>query len=149
MRPFTLLKLRTMVDGADRLVPGLLEQNGADRRFYKFHDDPRVTRAGRWLRQWSLDELPQLWNVVRGDMSLVGPRPGLASEVEAYESWQLARLAVRPGLTGPWQINGRSELSFDNCVRLDLAYIEDWSLRADLVILAKTIPAVLGRRGSC
>jgi lipopolysaccharide/colanic/teichoic acid biosynthesis glycosyltransferase len=148
MRPFTMLKLRTMVDGADRLVAGLLEESGADQRFYKFHDDPRITGIGRWLRRWSLDELPQLWNVLRGEMSLVGPRPGLASEVEAYESWQLARLAVRPGLTGAWQVSGRSELSFDDCVRLDLGYIEDCSLRGDLIILAKTIPAVLGRRGS-
>ncbi|HEY3952568.1 MAG TPA: sugar transferase [Streptosporangiaceae bacterium] len=148
MRPFTMLKLRTMVDGADRLVAGLLEESGADQRFYKFHDDPRVTGVGRWLRRWSLDELPQLWNVLRGEMSLVGPRPGLASEVEAYESWQLARLAVRPGLTGAWQVSGRSELSFDDCVRLDLGYIEDWSVRGDLIILAKTIPAVLGRKGS-
>jgi lipopolysaccharide/colanic/teichoic acid biosynthesis glycosyltransferase len=148
MRPFTMLKFRTMVDGADRLVAGLLADSGADRRFYKFDDDPRITGTGRWLRRWSLDELPQLWNVVRGDMSLVGPRPALASEVEAYESWQLARLAVRPGLTGAWQVSGRSELSFDDCVRLDLAYIEGWSPRADLIILVKTIPAVLRRRGS-
>jgi lipopolysaccharide/colanic/teichoic acid biosynthesis glycosyltransferase len=148
MRPFTMLKLRTMVDGADRLVAGLLDKTGADQRFYKFQDDPRITGAGRWLRRWSLDELPQLWNVLRGDMSLVGPRPGLASEVEAYESWQLARLAVRPGLTGAWQVSGRSEVGFDDCVRMDLAYIENWSLRGDLVILAKTIPAVLRRRGA-
>jgi lipopolysaccharide/colanic/teichoic acid biosynthesis glycosyltransferase len=148
MRPFTMFKLRTMVDGADRLVGGLLEESGADQRFYKFQDDPRVTGVGRWLRRWSLDELPQLWNVVRGDMSLAGPRPGLPSEVEAYENWQLARLAVRPGLTGAWQVSGRCELGFDDCVQLDLAYIEDWSLRTDLIILAKTVPAVLGRRGS-
>ena len=148
MRPFTMLKLRTMVDGADRLVAGLLDETGADQRFYKFQDDPRITRTGRWLRRWSLDELPQLWNVVRGDMSLVGPRPGLASEVESYESWQLARLAVRPGLTGAWQVSGRSEVGFDDCVRMDLAYIENWSLRGDLIILAKTIPAVLRQRGA-
>ena len=148
MRPFTMLKLRTMIDGADRLVAGLLDKTGADQRLYKFQDDPRITRAGRRLRRWSLDELPQLWNVVRGDMSLVGPRPGLASEVEAYESWQLARLAVRPGLTGAWQVSGRSEVGFDDCVRMDLAYIENWSLRGDLIILAKTIPAVLRRRGA-
>jgi lipopolysaccharide/colanic/teichoic acid biosynthesis glycosyltransferase len=147
-RPFTMLKLRTMVDGADRLVAGLLDETGADQRFYKFRGDPRITRAGRWLRRWSLDELPQLWNVVRGDMSLVGPRPGLASEVEVYESWQLARLAVRPGLTGTWQVSGRSEVGFDDCVRMDLAYIENWSVRGDLIILAKTIPAVLRRRGA-
>jgi len=148
MRPFTMLKLRTMVDGADRLVAGLLDKTGADQRLYKFQDDPRITRVGRWLRRWSLDELPQLWNVLRGDMSLVGPRPGLASEIEAYESWQLARLAVRPGLSGAWQVSGRSEVGFDDCVRMDLAYIENWSLRGDLIILAKTIPAVLRRRGA-
>jgi lipopolysaccharide/colanic/teichoic acid biosynthesis glycosyltransferase len=148
MRPFTMLKLRTMVDGADRLVAGLLDKTSVDQRFYKFQDDPRITRVGWWLRRWSLDELPQLWNVVRGDMSLVGPRPGLASEVQAYESWQLARLAVRPGLTGAWQVSGRSEVGFDDCVRMDLAYIENWSLRGDLIILAKTIPAVLRRRGA-
>jgi lipopolysaccharide/colanic/teichoic acid biosynthesis glycosyltransferase len=148
LRPFTMFKLRTMIDGADRLVVALLEESGADKRFYKFHDDPRITRIGRWLRRWSLDELPQFWNVLRGDMSLVGPRPGLASEIESYESWQIARLAVRPGLTGAWQVSGRSELSFDDCVRLDLAYIEEWSLFGDLIILAKTIPSVLGRRGS-
>ena len=147
-RPFTMLKLRTMADGADRLVAGLLDKTGADHRFYKFQDDSRITGVSRWLRRWSLDELPQLWNVVRGDMSLVGPRPGLASEVEAYESWQLARLAVRPGLTGAWQVSGRSEVGFDDCVRMDLAYIENWSLRGDLIILAKTIPAVLRRRGA-
>jgi lipopolysaccharide/colanic/teichoic acid biosynthesis glycosyltransferase len=148
VRPFTMLKLRTMVDGADRLVAGLLDKTGADQRLYKFQDDPRITRVGRWLRRWSLDELPQLWNVLRGDMSLVGPRPGLASEVEAYESWQLARLAVRPGLSGAWQVSGRSEVGFDDCVRMDLDYIENWSLRGDLIILAKTIPAVLRRRGA-
>ena len=148
MRPFTMLKLRTMVDGADRLVAGLLDKSGADQRLYKFQNDPRVTAVGRWLRRWSLDELPQLWNVVRGDMSLVGPRPALASEVDAYDSSQLARLAVRPGLTGAWQVSGRSEVGFDDCVRMDLAYIENWSVRGDLIILAKTIPAVLRRRGA-
>jgi lipopolysaccharide/colanic/teichoic acid biosynthesis glycosyltransferase len=147
-RPFTMLKLRTMFDGADRQVGALLNQDGVDERLYKIRDDPRITPVGRWLRRWSLDELPQLWNVMRGDMSLVGPRPGLACEVEAYEGWQLARLAVRPGLTGAWQISGRSELSFDDCVRLDLAYIEHWSLRGDLVILALTIPALLSGRGA-
>jgi lipopolysaccharide/colanic/teichoic acid biosynthesis glycosyltransferase len=147
-RPFIMLKLRTMSDGADRLVGELLAESGADERLYKFHDDPRVTPVGRWLRRWSLDELPQLWNVLRGDMSLVGPRPGLASEVEAYESWHLARLAVRPGLSGAWQVSGRCELSFDDCVRLDLAYIENWSLRRDLIILAMTIPALVRGRGA-
>jgi lipopolysaccharide/colanic/teichoic acid biosynthesis glycosyltransferase len=147
-QPFTMLKLRTMSAGADRLVAELLDQGGADERLYKFRDDPRITPVGRWLRRWSLDELPQLWNVVRGDMSLVGPRPGLASEVEAYESWHLARLVVRPGLTGAWQVSGRSELSFDDCVRLDLGYIEHWSLRRDLIILAMTIPALIRGKGA-
>jgi lipopolysaccharide/colanic/teichoic acid biosynthesis glycosyltransferase len=149
MRPFTILKLRTMVDGADRMVTDLLREKGADERFYKFPEDPRVTAVGGWLRRWSLDELPQLWNVVRGQMSLVGPRPPLASEVRLYEPWQFRRLAVRPGITGAWQVSGRSELSFDTCVCLDIAYIESWSLPRDLSILVLTIPALLRRRGAC
>ena len=147
-RPFTMLKLRTMVDGADRMVAELLRRDGTDERFYKFQDDPRVTRVGAFLRRWSLDELPQLWNVLRGEMSLVGPRPALASEVAAYAPWHLRRLDVRPGMTGAWQVGGRSELSFDDCVRLDLAYIDGWWLGKDLEILLRTAPAVLRRRGA-
>jgi len=147
-RPFTMLKLRTMVDGADRMVAELLRRGGTDERFYKFQDDPRVTRVGAFLRRWSLDELPQLWNVLRGEMSLVGPRPALASEVGAYAPWHLRRLDVRPGMTGAWQVSGRSELSFDDCVRLDLAYIDGWWLGQDIKILLRTAPAVLRRWGA-
>jgi lipopolysaccharide/colanic/teichoic acid biosynthesis glycosyltransferase len=105
-------------------------------------NDPRMTRVGRFLRRWSLDEIPQFWNVIRGDMSLVGPRPPLPREVAQYEPWQLRRLEAAPGLTGLWQVSGRSELSFDEMVMLDLYYVENWSLGLDLRILARTIPAV-------
>jgi exopolysaccharide biosynthesis polyprenyl glycosylphosphotransferase len=147
-RPFTLLKFRTMVLGAELMLTDLLSRNEADGPLFKLRDDPRVTRLGRWLRRYSLDELPQLWNVLKGDMSLVGPRPPLPSEVEAYEDWQLGRLEVKPGISGLWQVSGRSELSFDDYVRLDLFYIENWSIAYDLFIIAKTIPMLLAARGA-
>jgi exopolysaccharide biosynthesis polyprenyl glycosylphosphotransferase len=146
--PFKLLKFRTMVVGADAMLPALEGQNEALGPLFKIRKDPRVTRIGRWLRRWSLDELPQLINVVRGDMSLVGPRPPLPHEVTNYDDWHFDRLEVRPGITGLWQVNGRSELSFDEGARLDIFYIENWSLSYDLFILAKTIPAVLSSRGA-
>jgi exopolysaccharide biosynthesis polyprenyl glycosylphosphotransferase len=147
-RPFTLLKFRTMCVGAEFMLTELAARNEADGPLFKLRDDPRVTRAGRWLRRYSLDELPQLWNVLRGQMSLVGPRPPLPSEVQRYEEWQLDRLEVRPGITGLWQVSGRSELSFDEYVRLDLFYVENWSLAYDLFILVKTIPMLLAARGA-
>jgi exopolysaccharide biosynthesis polyprenyl glycosylphosphotransferase len=147
-RQFKVLKFRTMVVGAEVMLIDLVDRNEADGPLFKMRDDPRVTPVGRWLRRFSLDELPQLWNVLRGEMSLVGPRPPLASEVEAYEEWQLDRLEVRPGITGLWQVSGRSELTFDQYVRLDLFYIENWSLAYDLFILAKTIPMLLAARGA-
>lgn len=147
-RPFTMLKFRTMVYGAETMLADLRERNEADGPLFKLRDDPRVTRVGRWLRRWSLDELPQLVNVARGDMSLVGPRPPLPEEVERYEEWQVDRLEVRPGITGLWQVSGRADLSFDEYVRLDLFYIENWSLAYDLFILAKTLPILLSRRGA-
>jgi lipopolysaccharide/colanic/teichoic acid biosynthesis glycosyltransferase len=107
-----------------------------------------VTRMGGFLRRWSLDELPQLWNVLVGHMSLVGPRPPLPREVAQYEDWMMARLEVRPGLTGLWQVNGRSDLPFDEYVRLDLFYIENWSLAYDLFIIAKTVPTLVTARGA-
>src|SRR5215468_906964 len=134
-RPFTMLKLRTMVDGADRLVAGLLDETGADQRFYKFRDDPRITGAGRWLRRWSLDELPQFINVVRGDMSLVGPRPGLPAEVATYDDEAVRRLLVKPGLTGLWQVSGRSDLAWEETVALDVEYADRCSARLDAAIL--------------
>jgi exopolysaccharide biosynthesis polyprenyl glycosylphosphotransferase len=147
-RPFTLLKFRTMVADAELLLADLLTRNEADGPLFKLRHDPRITRVGCWLRRYSLDELPQLWNVLCGEMSLVGPRPPLPSEVAAYEDWQLDRLEVRPGLTGLWQISGRSDLSFDEYVRLDLFYIENWSLAYDLFMVIKTIPMLLKAKGA-
>jgi len=147
-RPFTLLKFRTMVVGADRLLDTLREHNEADGPLFKLRHDPRVTRVGRILRRYSIDELPQLVNVLKGEMSLVGPRPPLASEVARYEEWQLDRLEVRPGITGLWQVSGRSELSFEDYVRLDLFYVENWSIAYDLFILSKTVPLLVSARGA-
>jgi exopolysaccharide biosynthesis polyprenyl glycosylphosphotransferase len=147
-KPFMMLKFRTMVNRADQLLDHLIEQNEASGPLFKLRADPRITRMGRWLRRWSLDELPQLVNVLKGEMSLVGPRPPLPDEVAQYDVWQLDRLSVPPGITGLWQVRGRSHLSFDDYVRLDLYYIENWSVAFDLYILAKTIPAVLSHKGA-
>ncbi len=146
---FTICKFRTMVTNADQLVHELSDQSFGQGPLFKIGDDPRLTRVGRFLRKWSIDELPQLLNVVRGDMSLVGPRPMPATfDQSYYEDWHLQRLEVPPGITGLWQISGRSDLTFDECVRLDLFYIENWSVTYDLFILIKTIPAVLFGRGA-
>jgi exopolysaccharide biosynthesis polyprenyl glycosylphosphotransferase len=147
-RPFTMLKFRTMRSGADRDVDTLRAEHRVHDVMFKMKDDPRVTRVGRFLRRFSLDELPQLFNVIRGDMSLVGPRPALPEEVAKYEDWHLDRLEVPPGITGLWQISGRADLSFDECVQLDLFYIENWSLTYELFILGKTIPVLLSQRGA-
>ena len=147
-RPFTMLKFRTMLVGSDALVEDLRERFAVEDLMFKMADDPRVTRVGRFLRRWSLDELPQLFNVISGEMSLVGPRPPLPQEVTRYEDWQFDRLEVPPGISGLWQVSGRSDLSFDDCVRLDLFYIENWSLAYDLYILAKTMPVLVSRRGA-
>jgi exopolysaccharide biosynthesis polyprenyl glycosylphosphotransferase len=146
---FTITKFRTMVPNADQLVQDLADYSQGQGPLFKIGDDPRLTRVGRFLRKWSIDELPQLLNVVRGDMSLVGPRPMPATfDQTYYEDWHLQRLEVLPGITGLWQISGRSDLTFDECVRLDLFYIENWSVTYDLFILIKTIPAVLFGRGA-
>jgi exopolysaccharide biosynthesis polyprenyl glycosylphosphotransferase len=147
-QPFTLRKFRTMVPEAEQRLAELASRNEADGPLFKLRDDPRVTRVGRVLRRYSLDELPQLFNVLKGEMSLVGPRPPLPAEVAMYEDWQLDRLEVRPGITGLWQVSGRSELSFDEYVRLDLFYVENWSMLYDLFVLAKTIPILLMARGA-
>lgn len=147
-RPFQVLKLRTMVVDAEARRSELLEANEADGPLFKMRDDPRVTRVGRFLRRTSIDELPQLWNVVRGEMSLVGPRPALPHETEAWDPMLTQRLRVTPGITGMWQVNGRSESSFEDYTRLDLYYVDNWSLLIDLAILAKTLPVVLLRRGA-
>ncbi|HEY7606696.1 MAG TPA: sugar transferase [Actinomycetes bacterium] len=147
-RPFTLLKFRTMCAGADLMLEDLRDRNEADGPLFKLREDPRVTRVGALLRRYSIDELPQLWNVLKGEMSLVGPRPPLAGEVALYEEWQLDRLEVRPGITGLWQVSGRSELSFEDYVRLDLFYVENWSIAYDLFILSKTVPLLVSTRGA-
>lgn len=146
--PFELLKIRTMVVGAESRLPALLEVNEASGPLFKLRNDPRVTRCGRFLRSWSLDEIPQLWNVLKGDMSLVGPRPALAREVTEWSPQLHERLQVRPGITGMWQLKGRGGANFDDYLRLDLFYVENWSLLADLSILVKTVPAVLRRTGA-
>jgi exopolysaccharide biosynthesis polyprenyl glycosylphosphotransferase len=147
-RPFTLQKFRTMVSGAESMVDHLQSHNEADGPLFKMRDDPRVTAVGRWLRRWSLDELPQLLNVLRGEMSLVGPRPPLPEEVAQYEEWHFERLEVLPGITGLWQVKGRSDVSFNEYVRLDLFYIENWSLAYDLYIIFRTGKAVFSRKGA-
>ena len=142
---FTCLKLRSMtIDAEERLS----EMTARDHVLFKSTQDPRVTRPGRFIRRFSLDELPQLWNVVRGDMSLVGPRPPLQSEVDQYEDDMLRRLNVLPGITGLWQVSGRSDLSWEDTVRLDLYYVDNWSMVQDMLILARTVTAVLARRGA-
>jgi exopolysaccharide biosynthesis polyprenyl glycosylphosphotransferase len=145
-REFTVLKFRTMVIDAEQRKAALVAHNDHDGVLFKLRNDPRVTRAGAWLRRYSLDELPQLINVVRGDMSLVGPRPPLPEEVVQYGDDVRRRLVVRPGMTGLWQVSGRSDLSWEESVRLDLRYVENWSLTLDLQILWKTWSAVA--RGS-
>jgi exopolysaccharide biosynthesis polyprenyl glycosylphosphotransferase len=145
-RLFWMLKFRTMVDGAEGMLRELVAADEGNGVLFKIRNDPRVTRVGRVLRRYSLDELPQLFNVLRGDMSLVGPRPPLSSEVEQYGLDMRRRFLVKPGLTGLWQISGRSDLSWGDSERLDLRYVENWSLALDLMILWKTFGAV--RRGS-
>ena len=149
-RLFRIIKFRTMRPGAEQQRADLLGHNiYGDTRLFKMERDPRVTRVGRWLRRLSLDELPQLLNVVRGEMSLVGPRPPLPSEVALYEAHHYARFDVKPGITGPWQVSGRNEITdFERVLSLETQYIREWSLGQDLWILWRTVPAVLARRGA-
>ena len=147
-RTFPCLKFRTMVHGAEKLQDRLEEQNEVGGAIFKMRSDPRVTAAGRFLRRWSLDELPQLFNVLRGEMSLVGPRPLPQRDYARLEDWHRKRYLVLPGMTGLWQVSGRSELDFDELVRLDFLYLERWSVFLDLTILLKTIPAVVRARGA-
>jgi exopolysaccharide biosynthesis polyprenyl glycosylphosphotransferase len=146
--PFGCLKFRSMVVDAERLRARLEVEQAPSSVLFKMADDPRVTRPGRVIRRLSIDELPQLWNVVRGQMSLVGPRPPLPDEVARYEDDMNRRLRVRPGMTGLWQVSGRSDLSWDETVRLDLYYVDNWSMMQDLVILSRTLSAVLSSRGA-
>jgi exopolysaccharide biosynthesis polyprenyl glycosylphosphotransferase len=145
---FTLYKFRTMVVGADTWTDLLNERNEMDGVLFKIRRDPRITKVGGFLRRWSIDELPQLLNVLRGDMSMVGPRPALPSEAACYGEHVRRRLAVKPGLTGLWQVSGRSDLSWDEAVRLDLRYVENWSFALDLQILWKTASAVTSGSGA-
>jgi exopolysaccharide biosynthesis polyprenyl glycosylphosphotransferase len=147
-RRFTFLKFRTMRIDAERLKPLLEPFNEMDGPAFKMTNDPRVFPFGGFLRRTSLDELPQLWNILRGDMSFVGPRPSVVEEVNQYEPWQRRRLSMKPGLTCLWQISGRNELTFEEWMRLDLEYIDNWSLWLDIKIAFKTIPAVLLGRGA-
>ncbi|MFI5370540.1 MAG: sugar transferase [Candidatus Eisenbacteria bacterium] len=147
-RPFEFLKFRSMMDGADQHRQTLSHLNEMDGPTFKISRDPRVTRVGRLLRVSSIDEIPQFLNVLRGEMSLVGPRPPIPEEVAQYEPWQCRRLDVRPGITCLWQISGRSTLSFKEWMRLDLEYIKHQSFWLDMRILLRTIPAVLSREGA-
>jgi exopolysaccharide biosynthesis polyprenyl glycosylphosphotransferase len=146
--PFACLKFRTMSTGAEAMQGDLESHNEATGALFKIRDDPRLTRVGRHLRRYSLDELPQLVNVLRGQMSLVGPRPLPERDYERLEDWHMKRYLVLPGMTGLWQVSGRAELSFDDLVRLDFLYLERWSVFLDLTILAKTLPAVIWGRGA-
>jgi exopolysaccharide biosynthesis polyprenyl glycosylphosphotransferase len=145
---FTCLKYRTMVVNADDLIAQLQTDVGQSALLFKMKEDPRITKPGKWIRRYSVDELPQLFNVLRGDMSLVGPRPQVAREVALYEGPMSRRLRVRPGMTGLWQVSGRSELSLEEAIRLDLYYVDNWSLVQDISILGRTVGAVFGSRGA-
>ena len=147
-RPFSCFKFRTMYADADSRQADLEDRNEASGALFKIRDDPRVTPVGRLLRRYSLDELPQLLNVLRGEMSLVGPRPLPQRDYERLEDWHRKRYLVMPGITGLWQVSGRSDLDFDDLVRLDFLYLERWSVFLDLSILLKTVPAVISRRGA-
>ena len=146
--PFRMLKFRTMVPDAEALLEALKDRSDGNGLLFKMRDDPRITRCGRWMRRYSLDELPQLLNVLEGTMSLVGPRPPLPREVADYEGYTHRRMLIKPGITGLWQINGRSELPWDDAVRLDLYYVENWSLTGDLRILWRTFRAVTSPVGA-
>lgn len=147
-RPFHMLKFRTMVENAEALKATLAAQNEMDGPVFKMKRDPRVTPIGRFLRKFSIDELPQLVNVLRGDMSVVGPRPPVPSEVAKYEAWQRRRLSVRPGLTCTWQVSGRNEISFEEWMYMDMQYIDHWSFSKDIQLILKTVPVVLTGHGA-
>jgi exopolysaccharide biosynthesis polyprenyl glycosylphosphotransferase len=147
-RTFHMLKFRSMVVNAEELKSRLLSQNEQAGPVFKMKHDPRITLVGRYIRKFSIDELPQLINVLRGEMSLVGPRPPLPSEVARYEAWQRRRLSVRPGLTCVWQVSGRNRISFEDWMYLDMQYIDHWSLTRDLELIARTVPVVLTGRGA-
>lgn len=147
-KPFNMLKFRSMVTNAEELKAKLEKLNEMSGPVFKMKNDPRVTRIGRFIRKYSIDELPQFINVLRGDMSIVGPRPPVAPEVAKYEAWQRRRLSVRPGLTCIWQVSGRNQISFEEWMYLDMQYIDHWSLKGDINLILKTVPVVLTGRGA-
>lgn len=147
-KKFKFYKFRSMIADADKLLNDLKKYNEVAGPIFKMKDDPRVTTFGKFMRKFSIDEFPQLFNVLKGDMSLVGPRPPIPEEVEKYQEWHKRRFSVIPGITGLWQIRGRSDLDFDDMVKLDIYYIENWTLGLDFYILLRTIPIVLSARGS-
>jgi len=147
-RRFTLYKFRSMINNAEQQRAELHQLNELDGPVFKISDDPRITPVGRWLRRFSLDELPQLWNILLGDMSFVGPRPAIPDEVDKYENWQKRRLRMRPGLTCTWVLEGRNHVEFNRWMELDLKYIDNWSLWLDAQIFLRTIPIVLSGRGA-
>ncbi len=143
-----MLKFRSMVVDAEAQKAALVAENEMSGPVFKMRRDPRVTRVGAILRKTSIDELPQLWNILRGEMSVVGPRPPLPAEVARYERWQMRRLSMRPGLTCIWQVSGRNKVDFDGWMRLDLEYIDTWSLFLDARLIVLTVPAVVTGRGA-
>ncbi len=149
-RPFRIVKFRTMIADAEaqRFALAHLNEMEGGGPLFKIHDDPRITRVGRFLRKWSIDELPQLWNVLRGEMSLVGPRPFVVHESEQITGWASRRLETTPGITGLWQVLGRNDIAFEEMVKLDYVYVTNWSLWWDIKILVQTLPVVLARRGA-
>jgi len=147
-RIFTLYKFRSMVQNAEDMKKTIEKFNEMDGPVFKIKNDPRITRIGRFLRKTSIDELPQLYNVLKGDMSIVGPRPPIPEEVKKYDRYQRRRLTMKPGLTCLWQVSGRNKLSFQQWMDLDLEYIDNWSLSLDIKIFLKTIPTVLKAGGS-
>lgn len=145
---FQMHKFRSMVVNADEILKYLASESDGNGVLFKMRDDPRVTKIGKFIRRYSIDELPQLWNVIKGEMSMVGPRPPLKNEVDQYDNYDERRLLVKPGITGLWQVSGRSDLSWEESIRLDLYYVENWSLSQDLTILARTIKAVFSKTGA-
>lgn len=147
-KKFKFYKFRSMIEGADKMLDALKDYNEAEGPIFKMKNDPRITTFGKFIRKFSIDELPQLFNVLKGDMSLVGPRPPIPEEVKNYAEWQKRRFSVLPGITGLWQIRGRSNLAFKEMIKLDIYYVENWTFGLDIYILLKTIPVVLSARGS-
>jgi exopolysaccharide biosynthesis polyprenyl glycosylphosphotransferase len=145
---FSLFKFRSMVTDAEKLKAKLMKMNEQSGPVFKMKHDPRITGIGRFIRKYSIDELPQLINILRGDMTIVGPRPALPSEVAQYKVWQRRRLSVRPGLTCYWQVGGRNAIGFEEWMRLDLRYVDHWSLSVDMRLILQTFPVVLAGRGA-